>query len=202
LAFEGLILFLAIKNRKTSLCYSFFVYLVINFVADLAFATLKMSPTTAQPVYLWLEFVVDFVCIVLVLEVNYRVFKLYPRVQRANQVIFFFAIVFFFVYHWLTPQTRNDWWFSVGSDLDSKIMQATCIVLLFMSGSILFYRLHIPASYKYLLVGFLVSQFAVALGFAIMAAFGQETRVLLSSWNSTFFLLALIIWTRVYWADG
>jgi hypothetical protein len=63
------------------------------------------------------------------------VFKYYPRVRRSNQFIFFFACIFFFVYHWLTPQIRKDWWFSMESDLNSKILQATCMVLLFMAGS-------------------------------------------------------------------
>lgn len=199
---EFTILLLAIRRRKISLCYSFFFYLVITFLTDLAAATLNMSATLERQLYRWDEFVGAFVKIILVLELNSRLFKYYPRVRRSNQFIFFFACIFFFVYHWLTPQTRVDWWFSIESDLNSKILQATCIVLLSMSGSILFYRLHIPAAYKYLLLGFLTSQFAVALGLAVLATFGQKARVPIAYSNSVFFLLALVIWTRVYSADG
>lgn len=71
-----------------------------------------------------------------------------------------------------------------------------------MAGSILFYRLQIPPAYKYLLLGFLTSQFAVALGFAILATFGEKARVPVSYSNQVFFLLALIIWTRVYSVHG
>jgi hypothetical protein len=203
LLLEASIVLLAIRRRKISLCYSFFAYLVITFLTDLAFATVNMSAVLKRQLYRWDEFVGAFVKIVLVLELNSRLFKYYPRVRRSNQVIFFFACIFFFVYHWLTPQTRNkDWWFSMESDLNSKILQATCIVLLFMSGSILFYRLHIPAAYKYLLLGFLTSQFAVALGLAVLATFGEQASVPISYSNSVFFLLALVIWTRVYSGDG
>ena len=202
LLLEASILLLAIRRRKISLCYSFFAYLLITFLTDLAFATLNMSATVGRQLYRWDEFGGAFVKIVLVLELNSRLFKYYPRVRRSNQLIFFFACIFFFVYRWLTPQTRVDWWFSIESDLNSKILQATCIVLLFMSGSILFYRLHIPAAYKYLLLGFLTSQFAVALGLAVLATFGQRARVPIAYSNTVFFLLALVIWTRVYSADG
>jgi hypothetical protein len=71
-----------------------------------------------------------------------------------------------------------------------------------MAGSILFYRLRIPAAYKYLLMGFAISQFASALAFAIAAAFGQNARGPVSYSNTIFFLLASIVWTRVYLADA
>jgi hypothetical protein len=202
LLLEASILFLAIHGRKISLCYSFFAYLAITFVSDLAGTTLKMSRAEQRQLFLWTEFLQDFVAIVLILELNPRVFKYYPRVRRSNQFIFVFAGIFFVIYHLLTPQTRNDWWFSIGSDLHSKILQATCIVFLFMSGSILFYRLHIPTAYKYLLMGFAISQFAAALVFAVAAAFGQNARIAVSYSITIFFLLALIIWTRVYLADA
>ena len=164
---------------------------MITFLSDLAVAaTLKMSSNAQRRFFFWAEFLQDFVAIILVIELNSRLFKYYPRVRRSNQFIFFFAGIFFFVYHWLTPQTRKDWWFSTGSDLHSKILQATCIVLLFMAGSILFYRLQIPPAYKYLLLGFLTSQFAVALGFAVLATFGEKARVPVSYSNtrSSFYL--------------
>jgi hypothetical protein len=202
LLLEFTILLLAIRRRKISLCYSFFFYLMMTLLTDLAVATLNMSATLGRQLYRWDELAGNFVKIILVLELNSRVFKYYPRVRRSNQFIFFFACIFFFVYHLLTPPTRDDWWFSMESDLNSKILQATCVVLLFMSGSILFYRLHIPAAYKYLLLGFLTSQFAVALGLAVLATFGQKARVPIAYSNSVFFLLALVIWTRVYSADG
>ncbi len=203
LVFEAAILLLAIKRNKISLCYSFFAYLTITFLSDLAAATLRMSLAQDRQVFLWAEFLQDFVAIVLVLELNSRVFKYYPRVRRSNQFVFVFACIFFVVYHLLTPQTRVDnWWFSKPSDVHSKILQATCLVFLFMSGSILFYRLHIPTAYKHLLLGFAISQFAAALAFAVSAAFGQNTRVFVSLSNSVFFLLALIMWTRVYSPDG
>jgi hypothetical protein len=202
LVFEAFVLFLALWKKKITLCYSFFAYLVITFLSDLAAATLKLSPEFSRQLYRWDELVANFVKIILVLELNFRVFKYYPRVRRSNQFIFFFAGIFFFVYHLLTPQIRGDWWFSRESDLNSKILQATCVVLLFMSGSILFYRLHIPSAYKYLLLGFLTSQFALALGLAILATFGQRARVPVTYSNAIFFLIALIIWTRGYLTDG
>jgi len=174
----------------------------IAFLSDLAAATLKMSGNKDRQVFLWAEFLQDFVAIVLILELNPRVFKYYPRVRRSNQFIFLFAGIFFVIYHLLTPQTRNDWWFSTASDLHSKILQATCVVFLFMAGSILFYRLRIPAAYKYLLMGFAISQFAAAFAFAVAAAFGQNARVPVSYSYGIFFLLALIVWTRVYLADA
>jgi hypothetical protein len=202
LLLEGSILFLAILRRKISLCYSFFVYMGIAFLSDLAVATLKMSGNQERQVFLWAEFLQDFVAIVLILELNSRVFKYYPRVQRSNRFVFFLAGIFFILYHLLTPQTRNDWWFSKPSDLHSKILQATCIVFLFMTGSILFYRLRIPAAYKYLLMGFAISQFAAALAFAVAAVFGQNARVPASYSQTIFFLLAFIVWTRVYLVDA
>src|SRR5262249_6343711 len=198
LVLEAFVLFLAIKGRKVSLCYSFFAYLAIIFLSDLSVATLKMSPRQERQSFLWAQFLQDFVAIILVLELNSRVFKYYPRVRRSNWFFFFLACVFFGVYHLLTPQPHSDWWFSWASDVHSKILQATCAILLFMSGSILFYRLHIPIAYKYLLMGFAISQFAAALGFAIAAAFGQNMRALVSYSNILFFLLALIVWTRGY----
>jgi hypothetical protein len=202
LLLEFTILLQAVRRRKISLCYSFFFYLVITLLTDLAAATLKLNATLGRQLYRWDELVGNFVKIILVLELNSRVFKYYPRVRRSNQFIFFFACIFFFVYHLLTRQTRDDWWFSMESDLNSKILQATCFVLLFMSGSILFYRLHIVAAYKYLLLGFLTSQFAVALGLAVLATFGESARVPIGYSNAVFFLLALVIWTRVYSVDG
>jgi len=201
LVLEALILFLAIRKRKIALCYSFFAYLAITFVTDLAAATLKMSEAFGHQLYRWDELVGNFVKIILVVELNSRVFKFYPRVRRSNQFIFFFACIFFFVYHWLTPQIRNDWWFSIESDLNSKILQATCTVLLFMSGSILFYRLHVPPAYKHLLLGFLTSQFALALGLAVLATFGRGARVPVNYSNAIFFLVALVIWSRGYLTD-
>jgi hypothetical protein len=198
LVLEAFVLLLAIKGRKISLCYSFFAYLAITFLSDLAVATLKMSLAQERRFFNWAEFLQDFVAIILVLELNSRVFKYYPRVRRSNWLFSFLACIFFVVYHLLTPQAPSEWWFSGASDLHSKVLQATCVVLLFMSGSILFYRLHIPIAYKYLLIGFAISQFAVALGFAIAAAFGQNMRGPVTYFNGLFFLLALIVWTRGY----
>jgi hypothetical protein len=202
LVLEAFILFLAIMRRRVSLCYSFFVYLGIAFLSDFAVATLKMSALQERQVFLWAQFLLDLVAIILIVELNPRVFQYYPRVRRSNQFIFLFAGIFFFIYHLLTPQTRNDWWFSKASDLHSKILQATCVVLLFMAGSILFYRLRIPAAYKYLLMGFAISQFAAALAFAVAAVFGQNARVPASYSQTIFFLLAFIVWTRVYLVDA
>ena len=202
LVFEALILFLAIWKRRMSLCYSFFAYLAITFLTDLAAATLKMSPEIERQLYRWDELLGNLVKIILLLELNSRVFKYYPRVRRSNQFIFFFACIFFLVYHWLTPQTRVDWWFSMESDLNSKILQANCMVLLFMSGSVLYYRLHVSTAYKYLLLGFLTSQFALALGLAVLATFGESARVPVAYSNTIFFLIALLVWTRAYLSDS
>ncbi|PYV84695.1 MAG: hypothetical protein DMG05_24145 [Acidobacteria bacterium] len=201
LILEAVLLVLAFIKHRVSICYFFFIYLVFVFVSDSAYATLLMFKIGARQFYVGKEFCLDVIKIGMALELNHKIFKYYPRVRRSNLFGIIGATIFFFIYHWLTPQKNLDWWFSIPSDVHSKILQATCISFLFMSGSILFYRLQITGAYKFLILGFLVSQLPLALGFAIVAAFGQKARIPLSYFNSAFFLLALIVWIRVYFAD-
>jgi len=201
LVLEAVLLVLAFTKDRMRICYSFFIYLLFVFVSDSVYATLLMFKIGARQFYVLKEFCLDLIKIGMALELNWKIFKYYPRVRGSNLVGIIGAAIFFLIYHWLTPQKNLDWWFSIPSDVHSKILQATCISFLYMSGSILFYRLQITGAYKFLILGFLVSQLPLALGFAIMAAFGQKARIPLSYFNSIFFLLALIVWTRVYWAD-
>lgn len=201
LILEALLLVLAFSKDRIRICYSFFAYLVFVFVSDSVYAILLMFRMGAREFYILKEFCLDLIKIAMALELNQRIFKYYPRVKRSNLVGITGAAIFFLIYHWLTPQKDPDWWFSIPSDVHSKILQATCISFLYMSGSILFYRLQITGAYKFLILGFLLSQLPLALGFAIMAALGQKARIPLSYFNSAFFLLALIVWIRVYLAD-
>jgi len=201
LVLEAVLLVLAFTKDRMRICYSFFIYLLFVFVSDSVYATLLMFKIGARQFYVLKEFCLDLIKIGMALELNWKIFKYYPRVRGSNLVGIIGAAIFFLIYHWLTPQKNLDWWFSIPSDVHSKILQATCISFLYMSGSILFYRLQITGAYKFLILGFLVSQLPLALGFAIMAAFGQKARIPLSYFNSIFFLLALIVWIRVYFAD-
>ncbi|PYV39272.1 MAG: hypothetical protein DMG06_23615 [Acidobacteria bacterium] len=201
LVLEGLLLVLAFVKDRIKISYSFFIYLVLVFVSDSIYATLLTFKMGARQFYVVKEFCLDAIKIGMALELSQKIFKYYPRVKSSNLIGIIGAAIFFLVYHWLTPQKNLDWWFSIPSDIHSKILQATCISFLYMSGSILFYRLQITGAYKFLMSGFLLSQLPLALGFAIVAAFGQKARIPLSYFNSAFFLLALIVWIRVYSAD-
>jgi hypothetical protein len=66
--------------------------------------------------------------------------------------------------------------------------------------SVLYYRIEVATEYKFLLVGYLFSQLPVALGFAYVAIAGEAARDRVSLLNALFFVLAMVIWTRVYWA--
>jgi hypothetical protein len=202
LAVAGLVLnfiliLLALRKGQRKICYSFFAYLTVSFVSSLI-----VIRTNSRQFYVAKEIFLDLLTIAIVLELNRKIFKLFPRVRMTNFLGLVGSILFFLIYHWLTPQTNVEWWYSLRFDMHSKILQTACAVFLIMTGSILYYRLQITIPQKYLILGFLVSQFPMALGFAIAATTGRDSRIAVSYFNSIFFVLALAIWARVYWQYG
>jgi hypothetical protein len=77
-------------------------------------------------------------------------------------------------------------------------MQANCFMFVVFAGSILFYRLHIGERHKLLLIGFF--GLAVPIGIWIRGHGGTRcpARALSSRSNSAFFVIALLIWAKVY----
>ncbi len=194
LALNLILILLALVRNRIKISYYFFVYLVGSFVSSII-----VIKTNSRQFYVGKEIFLDLVTLAIVLELNWRIFKYYPRVKNINLFGAVVATLLFFIYHWLTPQTNVEWWYSLRFDMHSKILQTACAIFFIMAGSILYYRLTITLPHKYLILGFFVSHFPMALGFALMAAFGQDSRVPASYFNSIFFLLALLVWTRVYW---
>jgi uncharacterized membrane protein YhaH (DUF805 family) len=153
---------------------------------------------TSRWFYTAKEFTLDAIKTAVLLEFNHRVFGFYPRVQRSNYWCFLLAIFGLSLYLWLVPAEKGTWWGTEPLDVHAKIMQANCFLFVVFTGSILFYRLHIDGRHKLLLIGFLFSQFPLAFGFAAMAAFGAPARAPGSRLNSLFFVVALLIWAKVY----
>src|SRR5262249_19266101 len=140
----------------------------------------------------------DAIKFAVLIEFNHRVFRFYPNVKRSNYGFMMIAIFGLGLYLWLVPAEKGTWWGTVPLDVHAKMMQANCFLFFIFTGSILFYRLHIDSSHKLLLIGFLFSQFPLALGFAAMVAFGEQARAVGSRLNSLFFVIALLIWAKVY----
>ena len=186
------------RKRNMQLSYSFFVYLVTSFVSSYVVSNLIEDRATSRSFYTAKEFTLDAIKTAVLLEFNHRVFRFYPRVQRSNYSFFFMAIFGLGLYLWLVPAEKGTWWGTEPLDVHAKIMQANCFLFVVFTGSILFYRLHIDGRHKLLLIGFLFSQFPLAFGFAAMAAFGAPARAPGSRLNSLFFVVALLIWAKVY----
>jgi hypothetical protein len=186
------------RKRNMQLSYSFFVYLVTSFVSSYVVSNLIEDRATSRSFYTAKEFTLDAIKTAVLLEFNHRVFRFYPRVQRSNYSFFLMAIFGLGLYLWLVPAEKGTWWGTEPLDVHAKIMQANCFLFVVFTGSILFYRLHIDGRHKLLLIGFLFSQFPLAFGFAAMAAFGAPARELGSRLNSLFFVIALLIWAKVY----
>jgi len=186
------------RKRNMQLSYSFFVYLVTSFVSSYVISSLIEDRVTSRWFYTAKEFALDAIKTAVLLEFNHRVFRYYPRVQRSNYWFFLLAILGLGLYLWLVPAEKGSWWGTGPLDIHAKIMQANCFLFLVFTGSVLFYRLHIDGRHKLLLIGFLFSQFPLAFGFAAMAAFGAPARALGSRMNSLFFVIALLIWAKVY----
>lgn len=188
----------AFGKGNIQVCYAFFFYLVAGFASTIAVSYFISSPEGKRVFYVGKELLLDIIKIALLLEVNRRVFRFYPRVLRSNRTFFALAAAFLLLYIWLVPPENLSWWGAVPLDFHSKIMQTYCFIFFVFVGSILYYRLHIEPRYKFLLLGFVLSQFPLALGFAVAATFGEKARGAMSLLNSTFFVLALLVWTKVY----
>ena len=186
------------RKRNMQLSYSFFVYLLTSFVSSYVVSNLIDDRATSRWFYTAKEFTLDAIKTAVLLEFNHRVFRFYPRVQRSNYWCFLLAIFGLSLYLWLVPAEKGTWWGTEPLDVHAKIMQANCFLFVVFTGSILFYRLHIDGRHKLLLIGFLFSQFPLAFGFAAMAAFGAPARAPGSRLNSSFFVVALLIWAKVY----
>ena len=198
----GLHLFLLViglRRQRIRICLTFYVYLVTTFLSTVLVHYLIEEKEMKRFVYYLKEYLLDFIKLLMLLELNQKIFSLFPRVRRLNRALFSIAGVLFIVYAIVLPTESSFWWGSIPFDLHSKILQTTCLAYLMLVGSALFYRIEVFREYKFLLMGYLVSQLPVALGFAYVALAGESARRAVSLLNSIFFLLAMLVWTRVYW---
>jgi hypothetical protein len=202
LLIQLILLIAGLRKGNIRICYSFFLFLLVAFVSSISVTYLIQSREAKRLFYVAKELGLDCIKIALLIELNALIFRYYPRVKRSNYSFFVLAAVFLLIYIWLVPPEKLDWWGAVPLDLHSKIQQTTCIIFFGFAGAILFYRLQIDPRRKFLLLGFLFSQFPLALGYAAAAAFGEKARPFVSLLNSIFFILALIIWTRVYFGPS
>ncbi len=199
LSIHFLIILAGLLKNNIQLCYSFFVYHALGFASSLTMTCFIANQEIGRTFYFIKELGLDAVKIAILLELNARMFKYYARVRQSNFVLFigiaFLLPLYVLLFHNETPS----WWGAIPLEIHSRINQVLCLVFLAFAGSILFYRLHIHPRHKFLLIGFLFSQFPLALGYAAAAAFGESHRQPVSLLNATFFVLALLIWSRVYW---
>jgi hypothetical protein len=198
LATQFFLVLLGLRSRNRQLSYSFFIYLVVSFASSLTISYLISGTEISRSFYVVKEFALDALKTSVLIEFNQRVFRFYPQVRRSNYGFIVLAIFGLFLYLWLIPAEKGSWWGTVPLDVHAKIMQANCFLFFVFTGSILFYRLHIDERHKLLLIGFLFSQFPLALGFAAAVTFGDPARALVSRLNSSFFVIALLIWAKVY----
>jgi hypothetical protein len=193
-----LLILAGLRRENLRISYLFLVYLCVGFLSSIAVSYLIESNEGRRLFYIVKELLLDVIKVGLLVELNRRIFRSYPRVRRSNFFLFVWAGLFLLIYIWLFPPEKPDWWGAIPLDLHSKVMQTTCFIFFVFAGSVLFYRLQIDTRHKYLLLGFLFSQFPLALGYALMATFGEAARPFLSLLNSVFFVLALFIWMKVY----
>ena len=183
-----------IANSATPFSFTLWCRLLHHSLFPISFRDAGLS----RSFYVVKEFALDALKTAVLIEFNYRVFRFYPQVKRSNYGFMTMAVFGLFLYLWLIPAEKGSWWGTVPLDVHAKIMQANCFLFFVFTGSILFYRLHIDERHKLLLIGFLFSQFPLALGFAAAVAFGDPARALVSRLNSSFFVIALLIWAKVY----
>nr|AGT45820.1 hypothetical protein PPT_M2_12 [uncultured marine bacterium PPT_M2] len=195
---QFLLVVAGLRKRNLQLSYSFFIYLLTSLVSSYLVSYVIKDPATSRWFYAAKEFTLDALKTAVLIEFNHRVFRFYPQVKRSNYWFFVLAIFGLGLYLWLIPAEKGTWWGTELLDVHAKIMQANCFLFFVFTGSILFYRLHIDPRHKLLLIGFLFSQFPLAFGFAAIAAFGAPARELGSRLNSLFFVIALLIWAKVY----
>jgi len=198
LALQIALVLAGFRKRNLVLSYSFFIYLIASLGSSLAISYLIQDRTTNRLFYILKEFALDAFKAAVLIEFNYRVFRFYPTVRRSNYGFMILTILGLALYLWLVPPENGAWWGTFPLDVHAKFMQANCFLFFVFAGSILFYRLHVDSNYKLLLVGFLFSQFPIAFGFAAMATFGEPARAVGSRLNSLFFVIALLIWAKVY----
>ncbi|MGH9429652.1 MAG: hypothetical protein ACRD2L_25485 [Terriglobia bacterium] len=193
-----LLVLAGLRKQTLKLSYSFFIYLVVSLVSTFTISYFIRDTASSRSFYVIKEFILDGLKAAVLIEFNHRVFRFYPQVKRSNYWFLVLAIFGLSLYLWLIPAEKGSWWGTVPLDVHTKIMQANCFLFFVFTGSILFYRLHIDERHKLLLIGFLFSQFPLALGFAAAVAFGEPARALVSRLNSAFFVIALLIWAKVY----
>ena len=198
---QFLLVLAGLRKRNLQLSYSFFIYLILSFLSSVTISYLMQDPQLIRSFYVIKEFALDAVKTAVLIEFNHRVLRFYPQVQRSNYWYFVVAIFGLILYLWLIPAEKGTWWGTTPFDVHAKVMQTNCFLFFVFTGSILFHRLHISQKHKLLLIGFLFSQFPLALGFATAVAFGESARAVVSRLNSTFFVIALLIWAKVYFKD-
>jgi hypothetical protein len=194
-----LLLLLGLRHQRFRRCLTFYIYLLVTFISSVAISYVVSEKELRRQIYYLKEFLLDIIKIGMLIELNRKIFSFFPKVQRSNRALFGITGILFIVYAFALPAESKTWWGSLPFDLHSKVLQTTCLAYLMMVFSALYYRIEVAAEYKSLLIGYLFSQLPVALGFAYVAIAGEAARNRVSLLNSFFFVLAMVIWTRVYW---
>jgi hypothetical protein len=195
-----LLLLMGLRQQRFRRCLTFYIYLLVTFISSVVISYVVSEKELRRQIYYLKEFVLDLIKIGMLIELNKKIFGVFPRVQRSNRALFGITVLIFIVYAFALPAESKTWWGSFPFDLHSKVLQTTCLAYLMMVFSALYYRIEVATEYKFLLIGYLFSQLPVALGFAYVAIAGEAARERVSILNSIFFVLAMLIWTRVYWA--
>jgi len=199
LAIHLFLLLIGLRQQRFRKCLTFYVYLLATFSSTVVITYVVNEKDLRRQIYYLKEFLLDIIKLAMLLELNHKIFRFFPRVQRSNRALFGITGILFIVYALAFPAESKSWWGSVPFDLHSKVLQTTCLAYLVMVFSALYYRIEVLAEFKYLLMGYLFSQLPVALGFAYVAIVGEAARKTVSLLNSLFFVVAMLVWTRVYW---
>lgn len=201
LCIHFILILIGLRHQRFRRCITFYVYLLVSFVSAIVTSYLVSEKELRRQLYYLKEFVLDFIKIGMLIELNKKIFVFFPKVQRSNRALFGITGILFVVYALGLPAGSKTWWGSFPFDLHSKVLQTTCLAYLMMVFSALYYRIEVARDYKFLIVGYLFSQLPVALGFAYVAIAGEAARDTVSLLNSIFFVLAMVVWTRVYWGN-
>ncbi|HKZ40450.1 MAG TPA: hypothetical protein VJ044_05770 [Candidatus Hodarchaeales archaeon] len=194
-----ILLVIGLRHQKFRTCLTFYIYLLAAFISTIVVHYLVDEREMKRLIYYLKEFMLDLIKLAMLLDLNHRIFSFFPKVRRLNRALFGTTGILLLVYVIALPTETKFWWGSIPFDLHSKILQMTCLAYLMMVFSALFYRIDVSSEHKFLLMGYLLSQLPVALGFAYVAVAGEAARKPVSLLNSIFFLLALLVWTKVYW---
>ncbi|MFN8009033.1 MAG: hypothetical protein U0V70_18790 [Terriglobia bacterium] len=190
------------RRKRFRICLAFYIYLLVSFVSTIVISYVISEKELRRQIYYLKEFLLDLIKLVMLFELNRKIFGLFPRVRRSNRALFGITGMVFVTYAFALPVESKVWWGSIPFDLHSKVLQTTCLAYLILVFSALYYRIEVPLAYKYLVMGYLISQLPVALGFAYVAMAGEAARDRVSLVNSLFFVLAMLVWTRVYLDHG